>query len=150
MLPANEHSTLLLHFKSIRPGGEIFEDTTSGEPQKVTLGAKMINPAFEEALIGKCAGDTATVILPPEKAYGVYRKQLVFPLKRSKLKLDREPKEGDFLTIPVKGKNYMVTVSEVTPKKIIVDGNHPLAGETITYEITIVKNLDEEESPKEA
>ena len=149
MLPANEHSTLLLHFKSIRPGGEIFEDTSSGEPQKVTLGAKMINPAFEEALIGKCEGDTATVILPPEKAYGVYRKQLVFPLKRSKLKLDREPKEGDFLTIPVKGKNYMVTVSEVTPKKIIVDGNHPLAGETITYEITIVKNLDEEESPKE-
>lgn len=150
MLPANEHSTLLLHFKSMRPGGEIFEDTTSGEPQKVTLGAGMINPAFEQALIGKCEGETVSVTLPPEKAYGVYRKHLVFPLKRSKLNLDREPKEGDFITIPIKGREYMVTVIEVTPKKIVVDGNHPLAGETITYEITIVKIPDEEESPKEA
>ena len=54
-------STLLLHFTSRRPDGEIFEDTRSGKPVLVTLGKKQINPAFEEALIGKSEGETVTV-----------------------------------------------------------------------------------------
>jgi len=132
-------STLLLHFKSYRSSGELFEDTTKGEPQKVTLGQKMINPAFEEALIGKEEGETVEVILPPEKAYGKYNKHLVIPIKRSKLKLDKEPAEGSLIPLEVKGKQYVVTVLEVKPSKIVIDANHPLAGETMRYEISIVK-----------
>ena len=138
-MPVCESSTILLHFKSFRSDGEPFEDTTKGEPQLVTLGQKQINPAFEEALIGKEEGDSVSVTLPPEKAYGKYNKHLVFPVRRSKLKLSSEPKEGDFIPLEIKGNTYMVRVLEVKPTKIVVDGNHPLAGETIRYEITIVK-----------
>ncbi len=145
MSGAENTDTLLLHFQSIRPGGEIFEDTTTGEPVRVTLGKKQINPAFEEALLGKAEGETVTVILPPEKAYGKFRKQLVISVKRKKLKLEKEPAVGDIIPIELFGQMCRVVVAEVTPTKIVVDGNHPLAGETITYKITLVKNLGQED-----
>lgn len=145
MSGAENTDTLLLHFQSIRPGGEIFEDTTAGEPVRVTLGKKQINPAFEEALLGREEGETVTVILPPEKAYGKFRKQLVISVKRKKLKLEKEPAIGDIIPIELFGQMCRVVVAEVTPTKIVVDGNHPLAGETITYKITLVKNLGQED-----
>lgn len=145
MSRAENTDTLLLHFQSIRPGGEIFEDTTTGEPVRVTLGKKQINPAFEEALLGREEGETVTVILPPEKAYGKFRKQLVISVKRKKLKLEKEPAVGDIIPIELFGQMCRVVVAEVTPTKIVVDGNHPLAGETITYKITLVKNLGQED-----
>ena len=146
MSGAENTDTLLLHFQSIRPGGEIFEDTTAGEPVKVTLGKQQINPAFDEALLGKEEGETVTVVLPPEKAYGKFKKQLVVPIKRKKLKLEKEPAVGDIIPVEVFGQKCRVVVAEVTPTKIVVDGNHPLAGETITYQITLVKNLGSEEA----
>lgn len=137
-------STLLLHFKSFRADGELFEDSAATGPQNVTLGKKQINPAFEEALLGKEEGETVSVTLPPEKAYGKYNKHLVIPVKRSKLNLKSEPKEGDIIPLELKGVKYAVTILEVKPSKIIIDANHPLAGETIRYEITIVKIISEE------
>ena len=148
MSAIEKEDTVLLHFKSIRPGGEVFEDSSGREPQKIIIGRGMINPAFETALIGKEEGEVVSVTLPPEKAYGKYNKHLVIPIKRKKLALSQEPVPGALMTITVKGKPVTMIVSEVTPEKIIVDGNHPLAGETITYEITVVKNLGKE-TPEE-
>lgn len=142
--------TVQLHFRSIRPNGEIFEDTHEQGPITVTLGQKQINPVFEEALLGKEEGETVSVTLPPEKAYGKFNKHLIIPLKRKKLNLDHEPKIGEIITVDVFKKKCRVIVAEVTDTKIIIDGNHPLAGETITYEITLVKNLGHEISGEDS
>lgn len=141
MTGVTAESTLLLHFTSRRPDGEIFEDTRSGLPVQITLGKKQINPAFEEALIGRNEGETITVTLPPEKAYGRYHKKLVITIKRHKLSLDHEPAPGEIIRVNVLKKPCLVTVVSVTDKSITVDANHPLAGETIDYEITIEKIL---------
>ena len=137
MPPVTDGDTLLLHFTSTRPDGEIFEDTRSGEPVRVTLGANQINPLFEEALIGREPGETVTVVLPPEKAYGKFHRKLVVTIKRKKLKLDHEPAPGDLVRVEVMGKPCLVTVVDLDEKSITVDANHPLAGETITYTITV-------------
>ena len=137
MPSVQDRDTLLLHFTSTRPDGEIFEDTRSGEPVRVTLGANQINPLFEEALIGREPGETVTVVLPPEKAYGKFRRKLVVTIKRKKLKLDHEPAPGDLVRVEVMGKPCLVTVVDLDEKSITVDANHPLAGETITYTITV-------------
>ena len=80
-----------------------------------------------------------TVVLPQEKAYGKYLKRLVLSIKRKKLKLEHAPSPGDIITVEVFDRPCRVTVVDVTDTKITVDANHPLAGETLTYEITIVK-----------
>ncbi len=141
MTSVTDGDTLLLHFTSTRPDGEIFEDTRTGEPVRVTLGEKQINPLFEEALIGKEPGETATVVLPPEKAYGKYHRKLVVTIKRKKLTLDHEPVPGEFLRVEVMGKPCRVTVLDLDEKSVTVDANHPLAGETITYAITVAAIL---------
>ncbi len=137
MTSVTDGDTLLLHFISTRPDGEVFEDTRMGEPVRATLGKNQINPLFEEALIGKKQGETVTVVLPPEKAYGKFRRKLVITVKRKKVKLDREPVPGDLVRVKVMGKSCLVTVVDVTEKTITIDANHPLAGETITYTITV-------------
>ncbi|ABN57076.1 MULTISPECIES: FKBP-type peptidyl-prolyl cis-trans isomerase [Methanoculleus] len=144
MAPVTDGDTLLLHFTSTRPDGEVFEDTRSGEPVRVTLGGNRINPLFEEALIGKEPGETVTVSLPPEKAYGKFNRKLVVTVKRTKLKLDHEPVVGEFVRVEVLGKPCLVTVLDVDEKYITVDANHPLAGETITYAITVEAILPRE------
>ncbi len=141
MAPIQNGDTLLLHFTSTRPDGEIFEDTRTGEPIRVTLGKKQINPLFEEALIGREPGETVTVVLPPEKAYGKFRRKLVVTIKRRKLNLDHEPVPGEFIRVEVMGKPCLVTVVDLDEKSITVDANHPLAGETITYTITVAAVL---------
>ncbi|KAF5048607.1 FKBP-type 16 kDa peptidyl-prolyl cis-trans isomerase [anaerobic digester metagenome] len=141
MAPVTDGDTLLLHFTSTRPDGEIFEDTRAGEPVRVTLGERQINPLFEEALIGRKPGETVTVVLPPEKAYGKYRSRLVITMKRKRLNLDHEPVPGEFLKVEVMGKPCLVTVTDVTEKSVTIDANHPLAGETITYAITVAAIL---------
>ena len=141
MAPVTDGDTLLLHFTSTRPDGEVFEDTRSGEPVRVTLGANQINPLFEEALMGGEPGETVTVVLPPEKAYGKFRRKLVVTIKRTKLTLDHEPVVGEFVKVEVMGKPCLVTVLDVDEKCITVDANHPLAGETITYAITVAAIL---------
>ncbi len=141
MAPVTDGDTLLLHFTSTRPDGEVFEDTRSGEPVRVTLGANQINPLFEEALIGREPGETVTVVLPPEKAYGKFRRKFVVTIKRTKLTLDHEPVPGEFVRVEVMGKPCLVTVLDVDEKRITVDANHPLAGETITYAITVAAIL---------
>ena len=137
MPPVTDGDTRLLHFPSTRPGGAVFETTRSGEPVRITLGAKQINPLFEEALMGREPDETVTVDLPPEKAYGKFRKKLVVTVKRTKLTLDHEPTPGEFLKLEVMGKPCLVTILDVDEKTVTVDANHPLAGETITYAITI-------------
>lgn len=141
MAPIQHGDTLLLHFTSTRPDGEVFEDTRTGEPVRVTLGKDQINPLFERALIGRNRGETVTVVLPPEKAYGSYRKQLVITIKRKKLELDHEPVPGEFIGVEVMGKPCLVTVVDKTDKTVTVDANHPLAGETVTYTITVTAIL---------
>ncbi|MCK9308285.1 MAG: hypothetical protein M0P17_12245 [Methanoculleus sp.] len=81
------------------------------------------------------------MVLPPEKAYGKYRSRLVVTIKRKKLTLDHEPVPGEFVRVEVMGKPCLVTVIDVTEKSVTVDANHPLAGETIAYAITIVAIL---------
>ena len=141
MAPVTDGDTLLLHFTSTRPDGEIFEDTRAGEPVRATLGERQINPLFEKALIGREPGETVTVVLPPEKAYGKYRSRLVITMKRKRLNLDHEPVPGAFLKVEVMGKPCLVTVTDVTEKSVTIDANHPLAGETITYAITVAAIL---------
>jgi len=91
--------------------------------------------------VGREPGDTVTVVLPPEKAYGKFRRKLVVTIKRTKLTLDHEPVPGEFVRVEVMGKPCLVTVLDVDEKRITVDANHPLAGETITYAITVEEIL---------
>jgi len=134
---AETGDTVLVTYTGTLEDGTVFD--RSEEPQQIIIGAGRINPAFEEAVVGMATGETKTIVLPAEKAYGPYRKRLVFRLKRRELLLPEEPVPGGTARISLKnGKFSLVTVLKADAKTVTVDANHPLAGKDLTFAITLV------------
>jgi FKBP-type peptidyl-prolyl cis-trans isomerase 2 len=112
----------------------------SEEPLTFTVGEDDILPAFEAKLMGLSAGDKHRFTLSPEEAYGAYQEELVFTLSRQQLMDDGEDiGPGQTLTLfTPEGESIMVIVVEVTDSTITVDANHPLAGQTLVYEVEVL------------
>jgi len=112
----------------------------SEEPLTFTVGEDDILPAFEANLMGLSAGDKHRFTLSPEEAYGAYQEELVFTLSRQQLMDDGEDiVPGQTLTLfTPEGESIMVTVLDVTDNTIKVDANHPLAGQTLIYEVEVL------------
>lgn len=143
---ARQGDVVLVHFDGRLGDGTVAESSREGEPERVVIGEGAINPAFEGALVGRRPGERVTVPLTAEQAYGPYKKRLVFKLKRKRLNLKTEPEPGQWVRVTLpSGQSSLVTVKEVKATSIIVDANHPLAGEDITYELELVAILDGDE-----
>jgi peptidylprolyl isomerase/FKBP-type peptidyl-prolyl cis-trans isomerase SlpA len=112
----------------------------SEEPLTFTVGEDDILPAFEANLMGLSAGDKHRFTLSPEEAYGAYQEELVFTLSRQQLMDDGEDiVPGQTLTLfTPEGESILVTVLGVTDNTIKVDANHPLAGQTLIYEVEVL------------
>ena len=117
---------------------ELLESTEDGEPILFIQGIGQIIPGLENALYGMEVGDQKTVVIQPEDAYGEYDPESLQEAKKEEFSeevpldvgtfLDLEDDEGDVLSAQI------ITAEEDT---ITLDFNHPLAGKTLTFEITV-------------
>ncbi|WP_020675904.1 FKBP-type peptidyl-prolyl cis-trans isomerase [Geopsychrobacter electrodiphilus] len=109
-------------------------------PMELTLGEGDFYTPIETALIGMRVGDKKTVVVAPVDAFGEHDPENVFSIKPGEFPEDILPEVG--LELEVTGDDddlFMVTIIEVTDDEIVLDSNHPLAGEELTYEIELVK-----------
>ncbi|MGH2544486.1 MAG: FKBP-type peptidyl-prolyl cis-trans isomerase [Ardenticatenaceae bacterium] len=127
-----------LHYTLRRADGQV-EDSTTGEPPLPYLhGAGNIIPGLESALEGRGRGDKFTVTLAPAEAYGEYDSELVDEIPLDAFPEGTEMAEGDeifFLT--EEGEEMAGFIESVTEETLLVNYNHPLAGETLTFEVEI-------------
>jgi FKBP-type peptidyl-prolyl cis-trans isomerase 2 len=131
-------STVTVQYKLFSVDNRLLYE--SEEPLTFTVGEDDILPAFEANLMGLSAGDKHRFTLSPEEAYGAYQEELVFTLSRQQLMDDGEDiVPGQTLTLfTPEGESIMVTVLDVTDSTIKVDANHPLAGQTLVYEVEVL------------
>jgi FKBP-type peptidyl-prolyl cis-trans isomerase 2 len=131
-------STVTVQYKLFSVDNRLLYE--SEEPLTFTVGEDDILPAFEANLMGLSAGDKHRFTLSPEEAYGAYQEELVFTLSRQQLMDDGEDiVPGQTLTLfTPEGESIMVTVLDVTDNTIKVDANHPLAGQTLIYEVQVL------------
>lgn len=148
-----DHVTV--HYEGVMENGEIFESTTDSGPLEFRIGDHCVLPAFEQAVTGMKTDETKTVTLQPEEAYGPRREELTHTIKRQTLGTEFSPKAGMLLglTVTKNGEQHKVPalVTAVREEEVDVDFNHPLAGKTLIYKITL-KTLtpgpgEEEPSP---
>ena len=114
-------------------------------PAEITLGEGLILPALEEALVGMAPGERKTVRLPPAKAFGPYRRELVCEVPRAKLSEQAEPQPGMLVQVvdPAPGCPAQGVVVELRgDQAVLIDGNHHLAGETLVYDLQCVEFVD--------
>lgn len=142
MAKAKNGAKVKVHFTGSLEDGSIFGSTADEEPFEFTIGEKNMLPGFESAVIGMQEGDTKTITLPPEEAYGSHKKELVHVMDRTSFPEEINLGIGKTLRIRTQdGKYAVVTIKDFTEDNIVIDGNDPLAGETLTFNIELIDIL---------
>jgi FKBP-type peptidyl-prolyl cis-trans isomerase SlyD len=109
-----------------------------GEPIRYVHGYGMLVPGLEAALVGLHAGDERDVVVPAEAGYGEYDDDLLLELDRSELPDPKGVAVGDeFVAESPDGDEIAMSVVEVRDDLVLVDANHPLAGMTLKYHVTV-------------
>jgi len=140
MTKAKTGDRVKVYFEGYLEDGTVFGSSMDDEPFEFTIGEKNMLPGFENAVIGMQKGDTKTITLPPEEAYGSHKKELVSVMERSSFPQEVQLEVGKRLRVRTKdGKYTVVTIKEFTEDSIILDGNDPLAGKTLTFKIELVE-----------
>ena len=102
-------------------------------------GASNIIPGLESALTGKISGDKLSVSIPPEEAYGVREDEKIQNVPREMFPPEQEIEPGmQFHAQSPDGNTLVVTIAKVEEESVIVDGNHPLAGVHLNFDVRIM------------
>lgn len=113
-------------------------DAENGEPIVYVHGYGMLVPGLERALAGLAVGDEKDVIVSPEEGFGERDEELVLEIDRSEMPRPESVEVGDELIAESPdGEEAVMRVVDVTPEAVVLDGNHPLAGETLRYSVVI-------------
>ncbi len=129
-----------IHFTCRLDNGTVFESTQQGGPMELVLGRGKILPEIEQTLLTMKPGESSTVILPPDKTFGHYQPELVTEIDQGEFR-DRgiQPTLGLELDIQQGvGRSLQGRVTEFNGQKVRIDANHPLAGQTLNYDIQLV------------
>lgn len=143
MLQAKLGDTVKVHYHGTLEDGTVFSSTyEEEEPFEFTLGKESVLPSFEMAVIGMHEGDTTTISVAPEDAYGQHKKEFVFAMDRKQAPAELNLELGKRLQVRTnQGQTAIATITQLTEDSVILDANDPLAGKTLTFKIELMKIL---------
>lgn len=139
MAAAKAGDTVRVHYTGTLDDGQVFDSSRGQEPLEFTLGEGQVIAGFDDAVTGMAVGDEKTVTIPVDEAYGEHRQELVMRLPREQLPPDLHPEVGQQLHMSNGEDVVTVTVREVADAHIVLDANHPLAGQDLTFALTLVE-----------
>jgi peptidylprolyl isomerase len=139
MVQAQIGDTVKINFTGKLEDGSVFGSTTDREPLEFKLGEGQILPGVEKGIEGMNVGESKTIKVPPEQAYGQHRKELVEEVGRNQFPKDVEPQVGQSFKVPQpNGQAAVVRVVNVSESTVTLDANHPLAGKDLTFELELL------------
>jgi len=119
--------------------GTVFDTSEGRDPLRFTLGEGQMIPGFEQAVLGMKVGESKTVTIPADEAYGPHRDDMVQVIDREELTNIPNPEVGQQLYGSQPGGGTITgTITNVTDTTITVDFNHHLAGKDLTFEIELM------------
>jgi FKBP-type peptidyl-prolyl cis-trans isomerase SlpA len=137
-------SFLTLHYRLAGPDGTDIVNTFAGKPATLSLGTGELAPAMEQRLLGLAEGARTSFELPAGEAFGPHNPEMLQRVKRSLLDELGKPEEqyvaGDVVQFPTPDgqRDYAGLVREVGPDWLLFDFNHPLAGQSVTFEVHVI------------
>jgi peptidylprolyl isomerase len=139
MTQAKKGDKVTVHYTGKLADGSIFDSSEGEEPLIFTIGDEELIEGFEEGVMGMAAGEKKTVTIAPDKAYGEPHDDMLLEVPLSEMPDDMELEVGDELELTNEEDEPMVVlVSQLNDKSVILDGNPPLAGETLTFDLELV------------
>ncbi len=139
MTQAKLGDTVKVNYTGKLQDGTVFDSSVNRDPLQFSLGEGQVIAGFEEAVVGMSPGDSKSVTIPSEQAYGPYQDELVIVVDEKQMPSDLSVEVGQQLQMRhSSGQAVPVMVTNVTDDKVTLDANHPLAGKDLTFEIELV------------
>lgn len=136
---ANTGDVVSVHYTGKLEDGTVFDSSRESEPLEFKLGSGSVIEGFDQAVTGMEVGETREVRIAPDDAYGARRDEMQLDVPRSQLPEGLEPAEGAMLGIQVApGQQAVARIAHVADDSVTLDLNHPLAGETLVFDIELV------------
>jgi peptidylprolyl isomerase len=140
MAQAKKGDKVKVHYTGKLDDGTVFDSSAGREPLEFTLGGGQMIPGFDKAVETMSVGESKTIRISPKEGYGRRDEKRVLRVPRTQLPEGFEPQVGDQMQIqPPGGRPMMVKVIQVSERQVTMDGNHPLAGQSLTFEIQLVE-----------
>ncbi|MBC5837712.1 FKBP-type peptidyl-prolyl cis-trans isomerase [Flavobacterium muglaense] len=139
MTQVKENNTVKVHYTGKLADGQIFDSSEGKEPIEFTLGQGRLIPGFEKGLIDMKLNEKKTINIAVEDAYGDPRADLLIEVPRSELPQEMAPEVGmGLVSRTPEGQEMNLLVVEVKEESVVLDGNHPLAGKALTFDLEVV------------
>jgi len=141
MRVVSENDEVVVAYEGKLATGEIFDSAGASDPLKFRIGDGAVLPAFEQALLGMRPNDSKTITVPADEAFGQKNEELIMAFSLRAF-AGKELTPGMILGMDLEkdGQSHQVPamVLAVDPETATVDFNHPLAGQDLTYRITVL------------
>jgi peptidylprolyl isomerase len=140
MQQAKKGDKVKVHYHGKLTNGETFDSSAGREPLEFEVGGGMVIKGFDKGVTGMSVGDKKTVNIPFDEAYGPRNPEMLIEIPKENF-----PKELDLeIGLPLmvnndSGQNFQVVVSQIKDTSVILDANHPLAGEDLVFDIELVE-----------
>ena len=139
MARAKRGDTVRVHYTGTLDNGEQFDSSRGMDPLTFTLGEGSVIQGFDDAVDGMAVGESKRVTIPATEAYGDRRDELTLRVPRSELPTDLELEVGSQLRMEQGAESMVVTVRDMDDASVMLDANHPLAGEALTFDLELVE-----------
>ena len=140
MRQAKYGDTVKVHYTGKLEDGTVFDSSIDRDPLQFTLGEGQVIPGFEQAVVGMNLGESKTVTISMDEAYGPHREEMVVMVERNKFPEHMQLEGGQQLQIRQDdGQIIFVIVADVSESSVTLDANHPLAGKDLTFDIQLIE-----------
>ena len=140
MSKAKNDDKVKVHYTGTLEDGTVFDSSREREPLEFTVGGGEMIKGFDDAIVDMAVGETKNFTIPAADAYGERRDEMVFDVDRSQLPEEMEPQIGQHLQTEAEGGHPVILeIVAVEDDKVTLDGNHPLAGKDLNFEIELME-----------
>jgi len=132
-----------VHYHGRLTDGTVFDSSEGRDPLEFEVGSGMVIRGFDNGVLGMIVGDKRTVEIPVEDAYGPEDPQMIMDFPADRFPADMKPEVGMQLNMSNgSGQNFPVIIREVKDGTVILDANHPLAGEDLIFDLELVEIIN--------
>jgi len=140
MQQVKQGDTIKVHYHGKLTDGTTFDSSEGREPLEFEVGGGMVIPGFDEGVKGMAVGDKKTVHIPAAEAYGPKQEEYIMEFPKDRFPPDMKPEVGIQLNMSDgQGQTFPVVIAEVLEDSVILDANHPLAGEDLIFDLELVE-----------
>lgn len=140
MAQVKSGDTVKVHYTGKLEDGTQFDTSVDSDPLQFTVGSGQLIPGFEQAVLGMDQGDSKTVKIAADDAYGPHRPEMVLEVGQDQFPSHITPEIGQQLQMrQADNQPVVVTVTNVADNVVTLDANHPLAGQDLIFDIEVVE-----------